>query len=559
MNDSIRQDSSFTPPDTDSVSIGWALLPVFVLIGLLTANVYFYGADASYGPNQIALLMASAAAAIAGFFLGVPVKAMIEGIKRSIGSALVAMMILLLIGSLIGTWIMSGIVPAMIYYGLGILNAELFLVATAIICAIVSIVTGSSWSTVATVGIALLGIGSTLGIYEGLIAGAIISGAYFGDKISPLSDTTNLASAMAGTDLITHIKYMLWTTVPSFVIALGIYLAIGLNSEPSELVTDTEQLKLQIGNYFNISPIVFLVPVGVLIMVVMRVDALVALFIGAVAGGVLAICVQPDAITEISGLGDETIKVTQEDGTVLEQSKKPSYAKRSYTAFINAMALETDRIPSSRLDEISETRKTILARAGEEGPAALPVAEQEQLKAIDAELAAADLLKGKGMVGMLNTIWLIITAMCFGGLMESCGLLQRLTQPLVKFAKSTGSLVATTAGSCLFVNITASDQYLSIVVPGRMFRETYRDRGLAPQNLSRTLEDSGTVTSVLIPWNTCGAAQKAVLGVAVLTFAPFCFFNIISPFMTILFAWFGIGIAKLSTADERDSEQESAR
>ena len=554
MNNDLDGSAIKNSASIKSIPLTLALFPVVVLIGLLVANVYFYGDSATFGPNQIALLMSAAAAALAGFFLGVPVKTMIEGVQKSIGSALIAMLILLLIGSLIGTWVMSGIVPAMIYYGLGILSPEYFLFAAAIVCAIVSVVTGSSWSTVATVGIALLGIGSTMGIHQGLIAGAIISGAYFGDKISPLSDTTNLAAAMAGTDLITHIRYMMWTTIPSFAIALGIYLVIGLNSEPPAMATDTEQLKLAIDKYFNLNPIVFIVPVGVLVMVLMKVDALVALFVGAVAGGVLAICIQPEAVSTISGLAEETVTiVVDESGTEQETTRKPPYYQRAYKAFINAMAMETTAVKSERIDEL-KARKAELAEqaelsgdaAGDGGLTPTPSeATTTELAQIDAELAAADLLKGKGMVGMLNTIWLIITAMCFGGLMEACGLLQRITQPLVDFATSTGALVSTTAGSCLFLNVTASDQYLAIVVPGRMFRETYRDRGLAPQNLSRTLEDSGTVTSVLVPWNTCGAAQQGVLGVEVIAFAPFCFFNIISPFMTILFAWLGIAIAKL--------------
>ena len=519
-----------------SIPLWLAIFPVAVLILLLVINVYFYGADASYGPNQIALLMAASAAAIAGWFLRVPVATMIEGMKQSINSALVAMMILLLIGALTGTWMISGIVPAMIYYGLDVLSPEMFLFATAIVCAIVSVVTGSSWSTVATVGIALLGIGKSMGINEGYIAGAVISGAYFGDKISPLSDTTNLAAAMAGTELITHIRYMLWTTVPSFLIALGIYFAMGYLTEPAEVLIGQGALKEQIANRFNLSPIVFLVPAGVLVMVLMKVDALVALMVGAVAGGVLAICVQPKIVDQIAAL--PPIEIVDSAGKPTGETREQSYAAKSYTAFINSMAMSTAIVDADRVEALKGSLDELAADETEAG--------KEQLAAARAEIAAADLLTGKGMVGMLNTIWLIITAMCFGGLMEACGLLQRLTQPLVEFAKSTVSLVATTAASCLFVNVTASDQYLSIVVPGRMFRETYRDRGLAPENLSRTLEDSGTVTSVLIPWNTCGAAQHAVLGVAVLTFAPYCFFNLISPLMTIMFAAVGIGIAKLN-------------
>ncbi|MEM9411401.1 MAG: Na+/H+ antiporter NhaC family protein, partial [Planctomycetota bacterium] len=388
----------------------------------------------------------------------------------------------------------------------------------------------------ATVGIALLGIGRAMGIHEGVIGGAIISGAYFGDKISPLSDTTNLAAAMAGTNLITHIRYMLWTTVPSFLIAIGIFLTMGYSMEIEPVVGGTEALKQSIFDQFNLSPIVFVVPVGVLLMVFLRVDAIVALFVGAIAGALLAIAIQPKAIDAVAGL--EPVAVIDVEGKETGEMRERSYAEKSYVAFINSMALSTQIIRSERVKELSNFEEQL-------GGDSLTEIQQQKLNGIRAEIAASKLLVGKGMAGMLNTIWLIITAMCFGGMMEACGLLQRITQPLVNLATSNGSLVTTTAGSCLFVNTTASDQYLSIVVPGRMFRETYRKRGLAPENLSRTLEDAGTVTSVLIPWNTCGAAQRGVLGVEVLAFAPYCFFNYISPLMTILFAWSGIGIAKL--------------
>ena len=535
MTDKSTADHAL-PENKSEIPLWMAMFPVFVLIALLVVNVIFYGADSSYGPNQIALLMATAAAALVGVMIKIPVKSMVDGMQNSIASALVAMMILLLIGALTGTWMISGIVPAMIYYGLDILSPEIFLFATAIICAIVSVVTGTSWSTVATVCIALLGIGRAMGIQDGWIAGAIISGAYFGDKISPLSDTTNLASAMAGTELITHIRYMLWTTVPSFVIALGIYFAMGYSSEPIEMVGGTEALKAQIDANFNLSLFVFVVPVLVLGMVVMKVDALFALFIGAVAGGILAVCMQPEVVENVSGL--KPVAIEDVDGNETGEFRERVYAEHAYSAFMNSMALGTSIISGDRVNELKVEKEALDAESNDD-------AVVSRITEIDAEIAAADLLTGKGMVGMLNTIWLIITAMCFGGIMEACGLLQRITRPLVNFAQSTGSLVATTAGSCVFLNVTASDQYLAIVVPGRMFRETYAERGLAPENLSRTLEDSGTVTSVLIPWNTCGAAQHAVLGVAVIAFAPFCFFNLISPIMTILFAWIGIRIAKL--------------
>jgi NhaC family Na+:H+ antiporter len=543
-----------------SPSLWAALLPVFVLIGLLGLNVYLYGEDSSYGPNQIALLMAAGTAAIVGRLYLNSFKKMLSGIERAIGSALVAMLILLLIGSLAGTWMMSGVVPAMIYYGLDVLSPQSFLVATAVVCAIVSVATGSSWSTVATVGIALLGIGMVLGVSTPLTAGAIISGAYFGDKISPLSDTTNLAAAMAGTDLITHIKYMLWTTVPSFIIALVIYFLIGIGAEPTEIAGKTAALKQEIlANFDTVSPVLFIVPLVVLAMVIFKFDAVAALFVGAVLGGVFAIIFQPQMVSEIAGLEDvEVVSSTDEMELV-----QPSYAKRSYVAFINSMAFETSRYSKEDAAKFGaefeqaklELEEVELATGGSVDSAQV-VSAQQKVDEMQAKVMAVKLLKGKGMDGMLNTIWLIITAMCFGGVMEACGLLKRITDPLIGMAQSTGSLIATTAGSCIFVNATASDQYLAIVVPGQMFRETYAKRGLAPQNLSRTLEDAGTVTSVLIPWNTCGAAQSSVLGVSTFVYAPFCFFNWISPLMTIAIGFAGIGIAKLKNQADDSSESE---
>ncbi len=506
---------------TQTAPLLLALLPIFVLIALLVINVRIYSDDASYGPNQIALLMAAASAALVGWSLRFRFAEMLTGVHRSIGSALNAMLILLLIGSLIGTWMISGIVPAMIYYGLQILNPKVFLFAAVVVCAIVSLATGSSWSTVGTVGVALLGIGQALGISPGMTAGAIISGAYFGDKISPLSDTTNLAAAMAGTELFTHIKYMLFTTVPSILITLGIFLAIGLTGEAVAPVGQTDALMNSLAEKFNLTPILFVVPAIVLLMVVFKIDAVVALFVGAVLGGLLAIVFQPQVITTIADLPDTVIqsKVAGADPI----SRPPSYVKRSYVAFVNAMTFETSVVPADVVAEMeNELEQKQLASARTQ--LGDPELSWEQFLASGAELkesfpelqgkiAAAGLMKGKGMIGMLNTIWLIICAMCFGGVMEACGLLQRITNSLIQFAQSTGSLIATTAGSCLFVNVTASDQYLAIVVPGRMFRETFQDRGLAPENLSRTLEDAGTVTSVLVPWNTCGAFQAGTLGV----------------------------------------------
>lgn len=510
----MESSTAMIAPPKYRVSLWAALLPVAVLIALLVINVVIYGDGATGGPNQIALLMAAAAAAVVGLTCRVEFKTMMNGIVNSLGSALGAMLILLLIGSLAGTWLISGVIPAMIFYGLQILDPQMFLGVTVIICAIVSLATGSSWSTIATVGVALLAIGRALGVSEGLVGGAIISGAYFGDKVSPLSDTTNLAAAMAGSDLFTHIKFMLWTTVPSILITLGVFFWIGFGVEIQPLAdTNTAALSAAITEKFNLTPILFVVPALVLGMVILKVDAVAALFLGTLLGGVFAVIFQPAIISEVSNLPDVTVTKMVE-GKQVTESEPAGYVKQCYVAVVNAMSVET-----------SIDSKDKFAR---------------------------DLLSAGGMNGMLNTIWLIVTAMCFGGVMEACGLLQRITTPLVNLAKTTGSLIATTVASCLFVNVTASDQYLALVVPGRMYRKTYRERGLAPQVLSRTLEDSGTVTSVLIPWNTCGATQAAILNVETLVYAPYCLFNIISPIMTLMFGFLGIAIAKLQVDAEPD-------
>ena len=467
-----------------------ALLPIIFLIALLSFNVYLYGDDSLGGANQLALLLSAAFAAIIGLKSGTSWKSILKGVSNSIASTTPAIIILLLIGSLAGTWLISGIVPTMIYYGLQILNPKIFLVAAAIICAIVSLASGSSWSTIATVGIALLGIGNALDISNGLTTGAIISGAYFGDKMSPLSDTTNLAPAMAGTDLFTHIRHMMYTTIPSFVISLLIFLFIGLSMDNTQNSDDITNLLMAIESSFNISPWLFLVPVIVLLLIMKKVPALPALFAGTLLGGIFTIIFQPHLIVELSGIDS-------------------NFFQASYVSVFNAMGSETSIDTSNEM--INE------------------------------------LLSSGGMYGMLNTIWLIICAMCFGGVMEASGALKMISQSIIQYAESTGSVIATTACTCLFFNVTASDQYLSIVVPGRMYADTFKDKGLAPENLSRTLEDSGTVTSVLVPWNTCGATQSAVLGVATMTYLPFCFFNIISPLMTILYGYLGFKIKKIKS------------
>ncbi len=465
-----------------------ASIPLFLLILLLSLNVYLFGDDALFGPNQLALLLAAAVGAVIAVRLGHNWYTIRERIVKSIGSAMPSMLILLLIGSLAGTWLLSGVVPSMIYYGLKILDPHIFLLACVVISAMVSVATGSSWSTVATIGIALVGIGIALGFHEGMVAGAIISGAYFGDKMSPLSDTTNLAPAMAGTDLFTHIRYMFLTTAPSIIITMVIFIVLGFFFRPAAQEANVQATLSALEGTFYISPILFIVPVALVIIIVSKTPPIPALLAGTLLGAIFAVIFQPGVIEAVSGVTG-------------------NYAISSYVAIMKSMG----------------------------GRIAIATPDPQ----------VSDLLATGGMAGMLNTIWLIMTAMIFGGVMEAAGMLVRITSGLMHFAKSTGSLVATTAATCLFFNITASDQYISIVVPGRMFSKTYADRNLKPEVLSRTLEDSGTVTSVLIPWNTCGATQSAVLGVPTFTYLPYAFFNIISPFMSVFMASFNIKIRRL--------------
>ena len=468
-----------------------SLVPIVVLVLLLSINVFIFSDDATYGSNQLALLFAATVAALLAARQGYKWKTIVDGIVKSISSAMAAILILMLIGALAGTWLISGIVPALIYYGLAILNPTIFLFAATIVSAIVSIATGSSWTTAATVGIALVGIGQAMGIHEGLVAGSIISGAYFGDKMSPMSDTTNLAPAMAGTDLFTHIRYMAYTTVPSISITLVIFLIWGFTFDAAGQMDTIHVVQAAITSRFDINLWLFLVPVVVIVMIIRRVPALPALLTGTILGAIFAIIFQPDIVLGVA-----------------------SEAEAGFYTFYEGVM-----------------------RAMYEGTSIAT-----------GNVMVDELLSAGGMFGMMNTIWLILCAMIFGGVMETSGMLKRLASSIIQYAHSNGSLVASTAVTCGFINVTASDQYIAIVVPGRMFAETYRERGLAPENLSRTLEDSGTVTSVLVPWNTCGAYQAGVLGVATFTYLPFAFFNLISPLMTIFFAYANIKIRRLKDA-----------
>lgn len=466
-----------------------AMIPIIALICMLAYNVYVFGDLALDGSNQFILLLGGAVAAIVGYFNKTPYDLMIEEVSQNIKSTTGAILILLMVGALAGTWLISGIIPTMIYYGLQILNPTIFLAACVVICAIISIATGSSWTTSATVGIALIGIANALGISLGMTAGAVLSGAYFGDKLSPLSDTTNLAPAMAGTDLFTHIEYMLFTTVPTIVITLIVFVIIGLNLDPSG-EADTSIILGSIEEAFTISPWLFLVPVIVIAMIVKKTSPLIALLIGTLLGGIAALVFQPDIVATLGG-GEN---LTFESG---------------YKGVMNAItvstAIETDNVSLN------------------------------------------DLFASGGMAGMLGTIWLIICAMVFGGIMDAIGALAAISNFMLNLFESTFGLFASTVFTCIGLNVTASDQYLAIVVPGKMYAQAYRDKGLAPENLSRTLEDSGTVTSVLVPWNTCGAYQSGVLGVHVADYFFYAIFNWLSPFMTLIFAAFSIKIRQLST------------
>ena len=470
-----------------SISFTYSIIPLIILILLLSFNVYVFGDNALSGSNQFILLLGGAVASVVGFLNQTTYKEMLDKVADNFKSVAGAILILLFVGALAGSWLVSGIIPAMIYYGLKILHPSIFLPSCIIICAIISLVCGSSWTTSATVGIALIGIGKALGIPSGMIAGAVISGAYFGDKLSPLSDTTNLSSAMTGTELFKHIKYMTLTTVPSITITLIVFLIIGFFHEQKG-TTDIVKILNDIELKFNINYWLFFVPAFVIFLISKKTAPLIALLAGTILGAIFALIFQQEVVFELSG----------------ESSN--NYIS-SYKGVLNAITTGSQ----------IETENKLLY----------------------------DLFYSGGMKGMLDTIWLIICAMVFGGVMESIGALKSITNSLLKLTKNTFQLFASTVASCLTVNLSASDQYLAIVIPGKMFSRAYRDRKLAPENLSRTIEDSGTVTSALIPWNTCGAYQSGVLGVGVGEYFIYAIFNWLSPFMTLLYAGLKIKIKSL--------------
>ena len=469
------------------ISLFQALLPVGFLVVFLATNVFIYGDDALGGAHQFVLLMSAAIAGIIGSRLELSYQSMLDAVAHNIQSITTALLILLFVGSLAGTWLLSGIIPAMIYYGLQIIHPNIFLPACVILCALVSVMTGSSWSTTATVGIALIGIGKVLGIPVGMVAGAVISGAYFGDKLSPLSDTTNLAPAMAGTNLFVHIRYMTYTTVPTIVMTLMVFSIISMTQSVSG-TTDVDALLTDIEDRFNISLWFFLVPATLIMLIVKKTPPLVALLIGTLLGALCAIIYQPNLVLEVSGASQLTLA-------------------SAYQGVLNAMPTDI-RI---------QTNNVLLN----------------------------DLFTSGGMQGMLGTIWLVICAMVFGGVMDAIGALQRISRWLLTMARTQFQLIASAVASCITVNITVSDQYLAILLPGKMYRQPFSDQQLAPENLSRTLEDAGTVTSALVPWNTCGAYHSGVLGVGVGEYFIYAIFNWLSPIVTLVYAFLNIKIRQL--------------
>ena len=465
-----------------------AVIPIFVLIMMLGVVIYLFGSDSLSGGSQIALIMGTAVCvAISMIVYRVPWLAFEERIAKTIGDVAITLLILLAVGMLSGSWMISGIVPTLIYYGVQIMSPQFFLVSACIICALVSLLSGSSWTTVATIGVALLGISEALGISTAWTAGAIISGAYFGDKMSPLSDTTILASSITGTDLFVHIRYMMYTTVPTILITLTIFLVAGWgNGEGAEL--HVAEYTEGLANTFNISLWTLLVPVLTGILISRRVPSVITLFVSAIMAGIMALILQPHILIQIANADDLSTSMSLVQGLAI--------------TYYGATAVDT----------------------GSE--------------------ALNDLISTGGMAGMLNTIWLILCAMCFGSVMVASGMIESITRVIIRMAKSRFSLVSTTAGTGLFLNITTGDQFISIVLTADMYRNAYRQQGYESRLLSRTTEDVATVTSVLVPWNTCGMTQAAILGVPTLVYLPYCFFNIISPLMTLFVALIGWKIKK---------------
>lgn len=494
-----------------------AFMPVIVLICLLICSIVMFGSDSLEGGSQVALLFSSAVCiAISMIIYRTPWKVFEKQLSQTMGSISVTLFILLAVGMVSGSWMISGVVPTIIYYGVQILSPNFFLVSACAICAVVSLLSGSSWTTIATIGVALLGIGDALGIDKAWTAGAIISGAYFGDKMSPLSDTTILASSVTGTDLFEHIRYMMYTTVPTFTITLIIFLVSGL-SFSSDVSLHVAQYTEGLSRTFNISLWTLIVPVLTGILIARRVSSLITLFLSAIIAGIVALILQSHILCEVSGEVTQAVKETA-DGIATSVGNTDGYSLYSMfrgliMTYYGSTAVDTG---NAELNELVSTG---------------------------------------GMAGMMNTIWLIISAMFFGSMMVASRMIMSITKIIISIANSCFSLVSSTVGTCLFLNLSTGDQFISIVLAADMYKDAYKQRGFESRLLSRTTEDAATVTSVLIPWNTCGMAQSTVLGVPTVVYLPYCFFNLLSPLMSMLVAAIGWKIKRLPVSgNDTDSE-----
>lgn len=460
-----------------------ALMPVGLLVILLSLSVYLFGDGSSYGPNQIALVLAASGAGLIGWKNGMQWDDLQEGLTKGIHMAMGAILILFCVGMLIGSWMLSGTVPTMISYGVQLMSPDFFYPAACLVSAIVAISIGSSWSTAGTVGVAFIGIAQAMNLDPAITAGAVISGAYMGDKLSPLSDTTNLAPAVAGTDLFAHIRHMLWTTVPAFILAMIMFTVLGLGAEVTDTGDKITATVTTLENEFTIAWYM-LIPMAILLFMANRkIPALPTVIAGALVGVIFAIIFQSDAVLKMAGdTGDM-------NGAL-------AHLKGVWQVMFDGYKGSTG----------NEEVDSLISRGG--------------------------------MSSMNNTVWLIISAMAFGGMMERAGLIQTLVSSILSKVHSVRGLIASALGTAFGTNLIASDQYMAIVMPGRMYREEFEKRGLDARNLSRAIEDAGTVTSALIPWNTCGAFMAGTLGVATFDYMPYAFFNIFSPLVALVSAWF---------------------
>jgi NhaC family Na+:H+ antiporter len=487
---SEEQQRTIKPP-----SLLDALIPVIVLVILLGLAIGLYGEDGITGPIQVALLLSMLVTGLVGLKNGHQWADMGRAAVEGISTAMGAIFILLAVGALVGTWSMSGTVATIVHYGVQLLSANWYYLAAAFICAVLALSIGSAWTVAGTLGVGLIGIAKALGVSPEITAGAVISGAYFGDKMSPLSETTNLAPAVAGTDLFTHIKGMLWTTLPSFLIALAVFGVLGYTGTYS-VPLDLTVVREVIESIFNVSLLTLIPLFVVLILSLLRFPAFATIIIGALVGGLMAVILQPDVV--LAFVNDPSL------------SAPLAMLKGVWSAMATGFELDTGY----------EGLNTLLNRGG--------------------------------MASMLETVWLIISAMAFGGAMEYTGLLARLIRPIVDWAQGDRRLLLATGLTSIGVNVIAGDQYMAIVLPGRMYREIYRERGIAPETLSRQIEDTGTITSPLVPWNSCGAYMAATLGIATMAYLPFCFFNFANVLISFLYAILGLQIKHIEPEPERE-------